>query len=88
MGTLSFLNELDKYSQVQSNKRHDKRHSQNTYSNEYSKEDGLNLIKYLYNESSIYLERKYKLFKFFQNGSRSVKEFTELSSGNIGGKPN
>ena len=25
---------------------------------------------------------------FFQNGSRSVKEFTELSSGNIGGKPN
>lgn len=87
IGTLSFLNEIDKYSQIVSIKKHDKRHNQNTYSNEYSKENGLNLIKYLYNNSSIYLERKYNLFKFFQNGSRSVKEFTELLSGNIGGKP-
>lgn len=33
------------------------------------------------------LDRKYKLYEFFKNGSRSVKEFTELLSGNIGEKP-
>jgi hypothetical protein len=28
-----------------------------------------------------------KLYEFFKNGSRSVKEFTELLSGNIGETP-
>lgn len=87
IGTLSFLEEIDKYSRIESIKRHDKRHNQNTYSNEYSKENGLNFINYLYLESSIYLNRKYDLFKFFKKGSRSVKEFTELLSGNIGENP-
>lgn len=34
----------------------------------------------------LYLDRKYKLYNFFKNGSRSVEEFTELQSGNIGEK--
>ena len=31
------------------------------------------------------VDRKYRLFEFFKNGSRSVEEFAELLSGNIGG---
>ena len=64
---------------------HDKRHSENTFSLSYSKDDGILFINYLYNNASIYLDRKYRLFEFFKNGSRSVKEFAELLSGNIGG---
>ena len=35
----------------------------------------------------MFLDRKYELYQFFKNGSRSVEEFTELSSGNIGETP-
>lgn len=42
------------------------------------------LKNYLYNDCTIYLDRKYKLYEFFKNGSRSVQEWTELSSSKIG----
>lgn len=84
LGTREFLSEILKESGVEAKFRHDSRHQQNTLSLEYNKEDGLAFINYLYKDSAIYLNRK-KLFDFFKNGSRSVKEFTELLSGNIGG---
>ena len=33
------------------------------------------------------LIRKYKLYEFFKNGSRSVQEWAELLSSKIGGDP-
>ena len=36
------------------------------------------LIQYLYNDCSIYLERKFKRAMFFKDSCRSVKELTEL----------
>ena len=32
-------------------------------------------------------DRKYKLYEFFKNGSRSVQEWAELSSSKIGESP-
>lgn len=84
LGTKEFLEEVLAVSSINGKYTHDKRHSENTFSLSYSKDDGILFINYLYNNSSIYLDRKYKLFEFFKNGSRSVKEFAELLSGNIG----
>ena len=41
------------------------------------------MINYLYGNSNIYLDRKYKLYQFFKNGCRSLEEFNELLSGKI-----
>ena len=64
--------------------RHDTRHAQETWTLTFHKECGVSFINYIYNNASIYLERKFQLYQFFKNGSRSVEEFTELLSGNIG----
>lgn len=87
IGTKEFLDGIIKYSKIAAQFRHDKRHSEYTWQLEYHKDSGIELINYLYTDSSIYLNRKYKLYNFFKNGSRSVKEFTELLSGNIGESP-
>ena len=84
LGTKEFLEEVLAISSIDAKYMHDKRHSENTLSLSYSKDDGILFINYLYNDASVYLDRKYKLFEFFKNGSRSVKEFAELLSGNIG----
>lgn len=87
VGTKSFLENIIKYSNIKCNFKHDKRHTEFTYELEYCKENGIQFINYLYSNASIFLDRKYKLYEFFKNGSRSVKEFTELLSGNIGETP-
>lgn len=88
LGTSDFLNNIINYSDTTPNIRHDKRHSEETLILEWHKDDGIKFINYLYKNSSIYLDRKFKLYNFFKDGSRSVKEFTELSEGKIGGTPN
>lgn len=87
LGTKVFLEEILKHSNTNATFRHDKRHSVETLTLEWSKEEGIKFINYLYNNSSIYLDRKFKLFEIFKNGSRSVEEFTELLEGNIGETP-
>ena len=84
LGTKEFLEEVLAISNIKAKYTHDKRYSENTFLLSYSKDDGILFINYLYNNSSIYLNRKYRLFEFFKNGSRSVEEFAELLSGNIG----
>lgn len=84
LGTREFLEEVLNISNISAKYIHDKRHSDNTFSLSYSKDNGVLFVNYLYNDASVYLDRKYKLFEFFKNGSRSVKEFAELLSGNIG----
>lgn len=87
IGTKSFLENIIKYSNIKCKFKHDKRHTEFTYELEYHKEDGIQFINYLYNNASVFLDRKYKLYEFFKNGSRSVEEFTELSQTNIGESP-
>ena len=87
LGTKAFLDKILEYSKIESNYRHDKRHTEFTWTLEYHKEPGIKLINYMYNNCTIYLDRKYKLYEFFKNGSRSVQEWAELSSSKIGESP-
>lgn len=41
----------------------------------------------MYQNCNIYLNRKYKLYNFFKNGSRSIQEWLELSLGKNGESP-
>ena len=65
----------------------DKKHTENTKILRFDIYNGILFINYLYDNSNIYLDRKYKLYQFFRNGCRSKEEFLELSSGNIGENP-
>ena len=87
LGTKQFLDEVIKQSKITAEFKHDKRHSDDTWGLDYNKENGILFINYLYNNATIYLDRKFKLYEIFKHGSRSVKEFTELLSGNIGESP-
>ena len=87
IGTSDILNNILKYSNSEATFRHDSRHSEETLFLDWNKEQGIKFINYLYTDCSVFLDRKYELYQFFKNGSRSVEEFTELSSGNIGKTP-
>ena len=84
LGTKQMLEQVLLYSGISAKYKHDKRHSEETWSLEWSKQEGIDFINYLYQDCSIYLNRKYELYQFFKNGSRSVEEFTELLSGKNG----
>ena len=87
LGTKDFLNKIIKYTKIPAKFRRDKRHSSEVYSLNYSKENSIKLINYLYNNSTISLERKYNKYIFFKNGSRSVQEWAEWLEGKIGESP-
>lgn len=84
LGTPEFLHKLESYIPVNIKYRHDKRHTEHTLMMEFNKEEGIKFLNYIYFDSNIYLDRKYKLYYFFKDGSRSVEEFTELLETNIG----
>lgn len=87
LGTMDVLKNILKYSDTEAVIEHDSRHSEETLFLRWTKDQGVKFINYIYSDSTIYLNRKYKLYQFFKNGSRSVEEFTELLSGNIGETP-
>lgn len=87
LGTPEFLNILKCIIPINSFIKHDKRHSDKTIILEFHKKEGIDFINYIYNDANVYLDRKFKLYEFFKNGSRSVKEFTELQLDNIGESP-
>lgn len=84
LGTKQMLEQILIHSNTSAKYKHDKRHSEETWNLEWSKQEGIDFINYLYQDCSIYLNRKYELYQFFKNGSRSVEEFTELLSGKNG----
>lgn len=84
LGTKQMLEQIIINSGIYAKYRHDERHSEKTWSLDWSKQEGIDFINYLYQDCSIYLDRKYELYQFFKNGSRSVEEFTELLSGKNG----
>ena len=65
----------------------DKKHNERTKTLRFDVYNGILFINYIYINSNIYLDRKYKLYQFFKNGCRSKEEFLELLSGNIGENP-
>ena len=87
LGTPEFIYAIKNYINIDSCLGHDKRHTDRTIILEFCKNNGIEFINYLYQNSTVYLNRKYKLFEFFKNGSRSVQEWAELQSGNIGEIP-
>lgn len=87
LSTKEFLEKILNYSKIEASYRHNSRHTDNTWSLDYNKENAIKFINYLYQSSSIYLERKYKLYEFFKNGSRLVEEFTKLQQTKIGETP-
>ena len=86
VGTLEFLIEFEKSLNFEKEitKCRDKRHTTNTISLSFKRSESLILMKYLYENASIYLDRKFKLYSFFKNGCRSLEEFNELLLTNIG----
>lgn len=84
IGTLTFLQQWNIHANVEGAYTHDKRHSPVTFSLYYHKEPSTKILNFLYNDCTVYLDRKYKLYQFFKLGSRSVQEWMELLSGNIG----
>lgn len=89
LGTPEFLNSIQELLPFENSTYfcHDKRHTDRTYSLIFHKEEGIKFINYLYSDAIVYLDRKYKLYEFFKDGSRSIEEFMELQSGNIGETP-
>lgn len=66
LGTFEFLTELISYLPCKKKTFYrDKRWSGNTFGIQYSKIDSVNLLNYLYSNSNISLDRKYKLFQKF-----------------------
>ena len=78
------LENIIKESKIDARIGHGKRNAEENKYMYYTLQNAILFINYLYKNASIYLDRKYKLYQFFKKGSRSVKEFTELLSGNIG----
>ena len=88
IGTKMFLSELEKQIGIKCRWNHDKRHKGVTWYIWYNREESYQLMRWLYDDCSIYLDRKYNLYKLFKNRKCcSLEEFNELLSGNIGETP-
>lgn len=86
LGASEFLDEFENILNFQKSitRCKDKRLTGNTTSLSFKRTESIQLMHYLYDNSSIYLDRKFKLYSFFKNGCRSLEEFNELLLTNIG----
>lgn len=88
IGTKMFLSELTKQINLSYRWSHDKRHKNVTWTMWYNRDESYKLMRWLYDDCSIYLDRKYELYKLFKDKKCcSLEEFNELLSGNIGESP-
>ena len=87
LGTYDFLSKISNVIKLKGHFLHNERHDQNTYSLYFSQFDTISFLNYIYKNASIYLERKYNLYLFFQNGRRSLEEFNVWLSGKIEENP-
>lgn len=88
IGTLEFLSSiksiLDK-SNIKSSIINDSRFKNNTKILSISNTDSMKFLQYIYENSIIYLDRKYKRFTLFSTkDSRSSEQLLELLTGKIG----
>lgn len=87
LGTYEFLSQISNVSTIKGHFLHDKRHDQNTHIMYFTQFDTIIFLDYIYRNASIYLDRKYNLYLFFQNGRRSLEEFNVWLSGKIEESP-
>ena len=78
LGTPEFLDKIEEYSNIYGRRGKDKRWKNNTEYIEFHLKESIEFINYIYNNCNIYLDRKYKLYQFFKQGSRSLQEWNEL----------
>jgi len=62
IGTKEFLNKILEILTIKVNLSKDKRHNGNTYWIDFNKKDGNAFLDYMYENSKVYLERKYNLY--------------------------
>lgn len=84
IGTIDFLNAFSENSVESTNIKPLNRDSQYTFVIYFSQKRTKKLISILYDDSKIYLNRKYNRAMFFKHSCRSSKELGELLSGEIG----
>lgn len=60
-----------------------KKGDENCYTLCFSQNPSKLLLNILYEDATVYLNRKYELAKFFKNNCRSFKELKELLGSNI-----
>ena len=84
MGTPEFLQELGKLIPTNFSIRKDKRLTDQTIWYDFGVDASVTMINFMYSNANIYLDRKYTLYNFFKNKSRSLQEYKELLLGNIG----
>ena len=65
LGTLDMLDNILKDFNWILKYHHDKRHTDKTYSFQLVSEKALEFLEYIYKDSSVYLERKYLISKFY-----------------------
>ena len=86
LGTKEFLTELDKVLNIAKPRKlyQDKRHRNNTYFIEWGSESNSKLVPYLYQNCSIFLDRK---LRFIYDFCRFNEKFLKLLESNIGEPP-
>ncbi len=85
VSTPEFLDKIEEYSNIYGRRGKDKRWKNNTEYIEFHLKESIKFINYIYDNSTIYLDRKYNLYKFFKQGSRSLQEWNELLQTENGG---
>jgi intein/homing endonuclease len=82
---ISVLNDILKQQDITGPISKDKRWADNTRVISFCSSSSYKLLKWLYTDCSVYLDRKFKRAQFFMNSCRSLKEFNELLASEIGG---
>lgn len=81
---LSNVQQILKNSNINGKLIKDKRYKHNTRILDFSSKESEKLINYLYDNSTIYLTRKYNRYLFFKESCRSLRELNELLMSEIG----
>lgn len=78
LGTKEFLETMKDTLDIPARIYKQKRYQHNTWTMYFNKESSLNFLDKIYNNSSIYLDRKYNRYLFFKTTCHSLKEFNEF----------
>ena len=80
LGTPEFIKELTKQLNVEYKITKHHHHDLQTVDYRQQKRETVHkILNFLYKNANVYLDRKYKLYEFFKNGSRSIQEWVEFN---------
>ena len=78
LGTKEFLEKLSDILGIPTRLSKQKRYKHNTWTLYFNKESALKFLSNIYDDSSVYLDRKYNRYLFFKITCHSLKEFNEF----------